>query len=223
MRPVDIGQWMLWNLGWLLLMLVWLGPLPHHVMRSFAAHMSVHMAVVAVAAPLLSLGLAGRKYDPVDAHPALFSPLLASLGELAIVWLWHAPRPHHWACFTAVGFAAEQLSFLAAGLWIWLAAIGGHSPRSRQRSAAGVIALLVTSMHMTLLGALLALAQRPLYPHGPPGDAIRQLQDQQLGGAIMLVVGGASFLLGGLALTYDLLRPVPSPSEVFHEASPNNT
>jgi putative membrane protein len=68
-----------------------------------------------------------------------------------------------------------------------------------------VVALLLTSMHMTLLGALLALAPRPLY-HRAPASMPSALDDQHLGGAIMLLVGGLAYLAGGLGLTLDVLR-----------------
>jgi putative membrane protein len=62
-------------------------------------------------------------------------------------------------------------------------------------------------MHMTLLGALLALPPRALYVHaGHPAGALPPLDDQHLGGAVMLVVGGVSYLAGGLALVAALLR-----------------
>jgi putative membrane protein len=67
--------------------------------------------------------------------------------------------------------------------------------------------LLFTSMHMTLLGALFALANRPLFVHASDSLATGgALADQHLGGAIMLLAGGASYLLGGLWLTAGVLR-----------------
>jgi putative membrane protein len=65
------------------------------------------------------------------------------------------------------------------------------------------VALLLTFMHMTLLGALLALSSRALYAHDHVGPAA--LDDQHLGGALMLLGGGA-YLVGGLWLTARLLR-----------------
>jgi putative membrane protein len=66
---------------------------------------------------------------------------------------------------------------------------------------------LFTSMHMTLLGALFALANRPLFVHVPEAAPVGiQLADQHLGGAIMLLAGGAAYLLGGLWLTAGVLR-----------------
>lgn len=195
-----------WNLGWLVLMLAWFGPLPELARSSFAAHMTLHMAVVGIAAPLLSIAAAGRRYDPVRRFPDWFAPLPASVGELIIVWTWHSPSLHHFARHEMIGFVLEQSMFLAAGVWIWLSAFGGPAPRQRARSGAGVIGLLLTSMHMTLLGALLAMSPRLLYQHQHVGSPLDPLTDQHLGGAVMLVIGGASFLLGGLWLTRDLVR-----------------
>ena len=58
--------------------------------------------------------------------------------------------------------------------------------------------MLLTSMHMTLLGALLALPPRPLYAHHMLHGKLSPLEDQHLGGAIMLVIGGCVYLAGGL-------------------------
>lgn len=173
--------------GMLLLGLLWLGPLPSLSRQSFAAHMTLHMGVVAVAAPLLAAGLGRRGPTPL-------APIPASVLELIIVWMWHTPALHHAARHVPGVMAIEQSMFLAAGVLVWLASF-------RDRGQ-GVVALLLTSMHMTLLGALLALTPRPLYlQHGAAA-----LDDQHLGGAIMLVIGGAAYLAGGLWLTRQLLE-----------------
>lgn len=192
--------------GLVVLALAWLGPLPRLAAASFTAHMALHLSVVAVAAPLLALGLAGGRLDPARWLPGWFAPVPASLVELAVVWSWHAPALHHAARSAAAVMAAEQASFLAAGLLLWLAAVGGDPERRRERAGPGALGLLLTSMHMTLLGALLGLSGRPLYHVGDGAPAPGQLADQHLGGALMLLVGGAVYLAGGLALVADLLR-----------------
>jgi hypothetical protein len=88
---------------------------------------------------------------------------------------------------------------VAFGFWWRL-----HSPPGR--NAGGIVALLLTSMHMTLLGALLALTPRPLYSHAGGFTGLSPLDDEHLGGAIMLLTGGLSYLLGGLVLAAGLLR-----------------
>jgi putative membrane protein len=192
--------------GLLILAAAWLGPLPELAGRAFFAHMTMHMGVVAVAAPLIALGVAGGRFDPVRRAPALFAPVPASILELVVVWAWHAPALHHAARHGAAGLVAEQGTFLLSGLLLWLSAFGGVEPRARSRRAAGVVGLLLTSMHMTLLGALLALSPRPLYAHAEGFGSLTPVEDQHLGGAIMLLVGGVSYLAGGLWLMVGLLR-----------------
>jgi putative membrane protein len=168
--------------------------------------MIMHMGVVAVAAPLLAIGIAGGGLDPVIKFPQLFAPIPISLVELVVVWAWHAPGLHHLARHTVLGSLVEQSMFLVCGLLLWLSAFGGSRHLEASRAAAGVIGLLLTMMHMVLLGALLALTPRPLYAHTEGHMGLTPLEDQHLGGAIMLVGGGISYLLGGLWLSFRLLR-----------------
>ena len=201
-------------LGLLALAGVWLGPLPQLAHRAFFAHMAMHMGVVAIAAPFLAFGIAGRSLDPVRKWPALFPPIPISLLELIVVWAWHAPALHHAARHSTAGLVAEQGAFLLAGLLVWLSAFGGDPAQRRERAGAGVAALLLTSMHMTLLGALLALTPRPLYAHAAHFSTLTPLEDQHLGGAIMLIIGGISYLAGGLWLTAGLVRGAVRKREV---------
>jgi putative membrane protein len=204
------------TLGLLLLMAAWVSPLSEMARQSFSMHMAMHMAVVALAAPLLALALSGGKFDPARVMPRLFAPIPASIIELVVVWSWHTPALHHAARHLIWAFVLEQASFLAAGLFLWIAAAGGSREQVQARRGAGIAGLLFTSMHMTLLGALFILGTRPLYTHGLDAPAgLSSLADQHLGGVIMLLVGGTSYLLGGLWLTAGLLRrPVTERSGV---------
>ncbi len=199
--------------GLLVLAAVWLGPLPALAGAGFSAHMAMHMGVVALAAPLLAFGVAGGRFDPVRRRPGFFAPVPASIFELVVVWAWHAPGLHHFARHGAAGLMAEQGTFLLAGLLVWLSAFGGDAAGRETRTAAGIVGLLLTSMHMTLLGALLGLSRRPLYDHLAGFGGMTALEDQHLGGAIMLLAGGAAYLLGGLVLTARLLRQKQLASE----------
>ncbi|KQM37999.1 cytochrome c oxidase assembly protein [Sphingomonas sp. Leaf10] len=188
--------------GLVLLPLGWLAA----AQAGMVGHMAGHMIAVAVAAPLIAFGLAGSAYDPARRWPHIVSPLAMSLVELATVWGWHLPALRMLADSNIAAMIVEQAMFLAAGWLLWAAVLGAGP----DRRAAGVGALLLTSMHMTLLGALIGLAPRPLYPAMAHGmhDA---LDDQQLGGVVMLLVGAASYFLGGLALLATLLRH-PEPT-----------
>ena len=197
-RPLSL------MLGLATLGVVWLGPLPAMADRLFVGHMLMHMLVVAVAAPLLAIGLAGGRLDFSARLPILFSPILASVIELFVVWAWHMPTLHHAARTSTGAELLEQGSYLVAGLLVWLAAFGGVRHR---RALAGIAGLLLTSMHMTLLGVLLAMSGRPLYQHtGSALSGLSPLEDQQMGGVIMLAFGGSAYLIGGLYLLFGLLQ-----------------
>lgn len=190
--------------GLFVLTIVWLGPLLGPWRESFSAGMVAHMGVVAVAAPLIALGLpAAWRLGP--SMPAAL-PVVASLVELFAVWGWHAPAMRAAAqAFYAVT-VAEQATFLAVGVLLWSTSFA--APGDRMHAASGAAALLLTSIHMTLLGALLSLSPRPLYGAGEVtcfGIVLDAGQDQQLGGVVMLGVGSVVYLAGGLLLVSGLL------------------
>ena len=172
-------------------------------------HMAGHMIAVAIAAPFLAYGIAGTRVDPAQRWPNVVTPLGMSLLELVVVWLWHLPALRMRADLQTGALLLEQASFLVAGLLLWSAVLGTRGGGASDRRAAGVAALLLTSMHMTLLGALIGLAPRPLYPMmamHPGIHGLNPLEDQQLGGVVMLPVGAASYFLGGLAMLGGLLK-----------------
>ena len=201
--------------GGLVLATAWLGPALAPGGAGFVGHMGTHVAVVAVAAPLLAVGCAGSRWDPTPYAPALFAPMFATVLEFMVVWGWHAPALHFAARTAPPVLAIEQLSFLAAGLLVWLAAFGAGAGRSPGASGTGILALFLTSMHMTLLGALLALSPRLLFDPAICGaGSLDPLEDQHLGGVLMLLFGGASYLTGALVLLGRLLgEPDPRLGE----------
>lgn len=199
---MPLGAALTLTIGGAVLAAGWMGPLPELASGSFAAHMTLHMLVVGVAAPILAAGLTGHRADPVRLAPSLFVAIPASLVELVTVWAWHAPALHHAARHDAAAFIAEQASFLVAGTYLWCSVLGGDTRARRERTAPGIVALLLTFAHMTLLGALLALTPRPLYEHGA---VVSALADQQLGGAIMLVASAVVYIGGGLWLSRGLV------------------
>jgi putative membrane protein len=190
--------------GLLVLALVWLGPLLGSWRESFSAGMVAHMGVVAVAAPLIALGMPSAwRFGP--SMPAAL-PVAASLLELFAVWGWHAPAMRAAAEASTAVTIAEQTTFLAVGVLLWSTSFA--APGERMHAASGAAALLLTSMHMTLLGALLALSPRPLYGAGDVtcfGIVLEAGQDQQMGGVVMLAVGAIVYLAGGLSLVSGLL------------------
>lgn len=164
---------------WTLPLAAWLG--------AFEAHMLRHAALVAVAPALIAPLLPARGAPPLA---------LAAVLEFAAAWGWHLPGPHLAATLSPLWRAVEQGSFLLAGLLVWWGALAA-------RPLAGAGALLLTSIHMTMLGAAITLAPRALYPYC-------DLASQQSGGVLMLAVATPAYLLGGLALARRSLAEAPA-------------
>ncbi len=186
----------------MLIVVLWGGILPFADRSSFTIHMIVHMGVVACAAPLIAVGLSGSRFDLPSRWP-WFSPILASIIELVAVWVWHIPALRALSESSGVVAGVEQVTFLLAGLMLWLSCLGGLETGRDGRRLAGAVGLLFTSMHMTLLGALLALSPRALYGTVEVtcfGIPLSPVVDQQAGGVIMLLVGAAVYLAGGVSL-----------------------
>ena len=174
-------------------------------------HMAAHMAAVAIAAPLVAVGIAGSRADPAMRFPTVVTPLAMSLVELVVVWGWHLPAARAFAASSAAGLVLEQAMFFVAGLLLWSACLGAREAANSARRAAGVGALLLTTMHMTLLGVLIALAPRPWFAgHAHSLLGLNPLLDQQAAGVVMLIIGGGSYLAGGLLLLAGMLRAGPA-------------
>lgn len=173
----------------------------------FSARVLHHLLMIAVAAPLLVLGL-GRRGMPA------ISLSLATGLQVAVLWLWHAPPVYAWALSGPLAYWIMELSLLTTAMLLWA------SVRRRWGSAPAVAAaMLATMTQMGLLGALLTFAARPLYaahagPTWPWG--LSPLEDQQLAGLVMWAPGALPYLAVALAATAAALvragaieRPTP--------------
>ncbi len=194
--------------GLLVLLLAWAGPLPHMVRDSFTAHMTLHMAVVGIGVPLLAAGIGPLVGARGWLRSQLALPIAVSIIDFVVVWGWHAPALHHASRNSYLALAAEQASFAVVSLLVWLVALTSTGETRRSAALAGAMALFFTSMHMTLLGALIGLAPRAIFGnhahHAVSGSAL--LADQQLGGVVMLAIGGVIYLAGGLFLMARVLQ-----------------
>lgn len=146
------------------------------------------MILLLVAAPLIALGL------PERSRSSAAWPLWAAGGAFMVaLWAWHMPTPYA-ATFTATAlYWAMHVTLFGSGIVLWSELVHHPAPRTALALAVG----LLTSTQMGLLGAVLALARRPLfYPHlfTTQTWGLTPLQDQQLGGTLMWVPGIVLFL-----------------------------
>jgi len=205
--------------GWLTLAGALVSPLHVAGTESFAAHMVEHELIMAVAAPLLVLARPVGAYlwaFPRHARPALVGgfrsrplraawrmlrdPVVATVLHGVALWAWHLPAAFNAALFDEGMHTLQHASFLVTALFFWWA--------MRERGGGlAVLCLFATSVHGTLLGALLTIAPRPLYAYAAP------LEDQQLAGLIMWVPAGMVYAGAALALCARWIeRRIPSPA-----------
>lgn len=163
-----------------------------------AAHMAIHIATMNVVAPAVICVF--RHY--VGIPPKVGRPPwlgAATGGQLAALWLWHAPVAMQFAMSTAGGLLLMQTSLLLSALWFWHCVFGAARWRA-------ILALLITAKLFCLLGVLLVFAPRTIYPilhamepHHVPFAAA--MADQQIAGLLMLIACPLTYLIAGVATT----------------------
>ncbi|MBA3597332.1 MAG: cytochrome c oxidase assembly protein [Methylibium sp.] len=172
------------------------GPLDDWAASSTALHMVQHMLLLVVVAPLAVLA------GPLPQWRAAFGgwadafwrallrlgrrPMACATLQAAALWVWHAPGPYMAALDHTGLHVLEHACFLFSGWLFWWSVLRP----GRYGALQAALALLFTTMHTGLLGALLTFAPRPLYWRESTA-----LWDQQLAGLVMWVPGGMVYLL----------------------------
>ena len=213
------------GIGWTVLALSLVSPL--HALGSalFSAHMAQHELIMVVAAPLLiaarplvpalwslpeSVRLrVGRiaRYRPVHSVWEFVSrPLVAWALHGIAIWVWHVPRFYGLAVQSEIAHTAQHASFLITALLFWWTVL---PTGSSARNASSLFYLFGTALHTSVLGALLTFSDASWYhvyqtSTGPWG--LSPLEDQQLGGLIMWIPGGVTYLIVALLAAARFLR-----------------
>lgn len=180
--------------GWLLLAVALVSPLCRLAASSASAHMAQHAILVALAPPLLVLGLTRGRRDARSTWPGLPA---VSLAYGAAIWLAHAPRVYEAALDGPAAHLLLLAVLLGSGLLFW------DQVLRRARAGEAILALFLAMVHTGLLGALLTFAPRPWYPvfaGRVEAWGLSPLEDQQLAGLLMWVPMGGVYLAVALAL-----------------------
>jgi putative membrane protein len=206
--------------GWAVLAIAMLPPLDALAIERFSMHMIQHELMLLVAAPLIIAGrplstclwgLTGRwrmrfggalQGGSLSVGLRLLSaPVVAwALHGLAI-WIWHVPALYDAAVNDEATHAVQHATFVSTAALFWWGLIYGRYGRAGY--GAGVFFVFTTVVHTGLLGAILTLADVPLYEAYLPGAAARGLDplaDQQLAGLVMWIPAGIILTLAGVAL-----------------------
>ena len=181
-----------------------LSPICNLSVALFSARVAQHVILTLVAAPLLVVGQAyPSRISVLEFIPRGMQSLFAEtkacwFGAFVFalaMWFWHAPAVYDATFKSSQIYWTMHITMMVAALF-WDAAF-----RHRGALAGSLLSISATMLQMSLLGALLTFARRPLFsvhalttvPWGmSPAD------DQQLGGLIMWVVGGMILSAGGI-------------------------
>ncbi len=209
---IDSRQKSLFYSGWLVLAVALISPLCPLSVSLFAARVAQHMILVLIAAPLIIAGrpqtviagLLGYRRAEIVAGSGFTGALSATGLYAALLWFWHSPGPYAATFASDIVYWSMHVSMIGSALWLWHVLLD----RRRDRAVASLVAGLITSTQMSLLGAVITFAPHPLYsPHilTTINWGLTQLQDQQLGGAIMWVPGGVIFLAMAMIVLWSLI------------------
>jgi putative copper resistance protein D len=207
--------------GLLVLFLALQSPIDTYAGLLLSVHMTQHLLLTMVAAPLLILGTpvtlaleaaskgTRRRFLVPVLHArstrALSSPVLGWIAFAAVMWGAHLPPVYEAALRNDQVHAVEHLAFIASALLFWWPVVG-LDPGNARLSHPGRLLYLFLAMPVTaVLGLAMYGADRLLYPTYGVASAsigVSPLADQHLAGAIMWE-GGMLLMLP--ALTFVLL------------------
>jgi putative membrane protein len=206
------------------LVLALFSPLDARADTSFAWHMSQHLLLMLVAAPLLAVSnahfvalyafsLRWRRSigQAVGIVPGMrqgrrrwLTPWIAAAAFTVGLWLWHAPVMYEAALANRWVHTAEHLVFLltASIFWRTVATAGDR----RLSAPASILLVTIVGLQGNLMAALITLAPHPIYPTYAVAGG---LTDQQIAGLIMWVPAGLVYLASTLWALHKFLDRSP--------------
>jgi putative membrane protein len=189
-----------------------LSPIEAYEGQLFSVHMVQHLLLELVAAPLLlaaaPITLALRTASPAwrrrllaILHSRLVGvlafPVVAWILFAAVNWGWHFSTLYDQALENDLLHYLQHASFLAASLLFWWPVVGADPGPWRLPHPVRILYLFLAMPQNSFLGVAIMSASNVLYPHyvtNARAWGLTPLEDQQLGGVIMWVVGDIAFL-----------------------------
>ncbi|HEV7714639.1 MAG TPA: cytochrome c oxidase assembly protein, partial [Steroidobacteraceae bacterium] len=191
--------------GWLVAAVAFISPLCALSVSLFSARIGQHMMLLLIAAPLIALAL------PASHLQRGTRGLWATASAFFVaLWVWHMPTPYD-ATFTSTAlYGLMHLTLFGCGILLWRELLQHRPAHTIEVLVVGVL----TSMQMTLLGAVLTLAGHPLFSRHLLTAAawgLSPMQDQQLGGILMWIPGTLLFLWAAVRSLRRLWSALESP------------
>jgi putative membrane protein len=177
------------------------GPL-HNLSDSylFSAHMAQHLLLTLVFPPLLLYGCPAHVVRPLLRPRAVMAiarvitrPVAAGLIFTAPIVVWHFPVLYEAALRNHNLHILQHLVFLVTATLMWWPVLSPVPELPRIRHLLQMLYLFLLGIPMSVTGALITLSDRVLYPFyaaAPRVGGLSPMQDQQIGGLLMWVLGG---------------------------------
>lgn len=210
--------------GLLALMVALMSPLDTLAEDLSWVHMTQHMVLMVVAAPLMMAGSAGLvitwslplRWRQVVWHGLrpiklgsrlrlrflLWNPLWVWTLHAVGLWVWHLPVLYELALSDPLVHDLEHLTFFLVACLFWRVVIDSRV-RPTLNPGLSIFYLFTTSLHAMVLGVLMALSPRvwyPTYVGRTERWGLSPLADQQLAGLIMWMPACMVYAVIGTAL-----------------------
>jgi len=204
---VPAGQQAFWWIGWLVLASAFFSPLDTKAQDVVWAHMAQHVLMADVAVPLMLIGIRNPVLQFFLPRPVLEplarrrglraffhrlrNPMVAIPVYTAVLYAWHLGPTFTAALQNDFVHGLQHQSFIAASALVWWPLIEPN--RRRLPADLWKIPYIVGARLPTMfLGMAFIVAQTAFYSSfygtGTRPGGLSPIADQQLGGAIMMVV-----------------------------------
>ncbi len=208
---------------------------PLHVLGErylLSAHMVQHLLLAQVVAPLLLLGTPGWMLRPLLRLPpaqalarSLLTPLPAFLLFNLVFAAWHVPPLYELALRVEAVHALEHTTMIGLALVTWWPVFGPLPELPRLPYPAQLLYLFFESLPPTIIGAIITLAEIPIYRTywvATRVFGLEPLADQQLGGLIMWIPGALGYFTV-LTIVFFLWmeRRAASEEPPYHAVNPD--
>lgn len=160
-------------------------------------HMIESLLIADVAALLIVLGLTGPLLAPIleiglfDRLRVLANPLIAFPLWAVDLYLWHLPGPYQGALEHVGLNLLQHAMFLGFGINLWMCLFGPLPAPGWFGSLGKLLYIIAVSLTAAALGNIFLWSDAVFYPFYLGGDSrhhLSPLADQNLAGAVMMVV-----------------------------------
>ena len=176
-----------------------------------SVHMLQHVLLGFVAPPLILLGLSRDMVGVLVRFPfirAITEPIAAQVVAAAVMIAWHLPALYDATLRSESLHIVEHLTFIGAGLVLYWPVLQATSAHARWKLAPPIMLLymLVATLPQDAIALVLLFSREPFYDfyvHVPRlVPSLTPVIDQTLAGAVLMVLGKATFTVAGLAVFF---------------------